>query len=389
MLLARGFLPADAPQKVGALFAHVDWSEVLRLVVAQQVLPMAYRNLTALGWEGVPPGIKSEMRVMFSANALRMTVLAEELARLLGVLTAADVPVIPIKGPLLAQSLYGDVNLRVCVDLDLLVPMPFVIPASEVMRAAGYAGKPIDWFFRRYILPNYTESQFVRRLGGLDCLVEVQWTVLGWPSGEGRTLEDLWAEAVRTPVFGVPARVLSAEWQFIYLAVHAARHYCFGLRWLVDVDEAARRGLDWMRVQDKIERFGFSDVLRPVFGACRAVLNTPLPPELTPDNLRTVPDIFSPPGLAAQVDHFFRCRGVVSGRSARAAYMVRRLFEPSYEDREIVRLPEALGFLYYATRLVRLALKLAARTGGLAKRRLRARGGRASTQACLQVLWLV
>ena len=41
---------------------------------------------------------------------------------------------------------------------------------------------------------------------------------------ERELLEEIWSDAGRKSFYGVPAFALSAEWEFLYLAVHASRH---------------------------------------------------------------------------------------------------------------------------------------------------------------------
>src|ERR1700681_921232 len=65
--------------------------------------------------------------------------LTGKLLRLLELFQAAEIPVIPLKGPVLAQILYGDPVLREFEDLDLLVRKRDVLRALQLLNAHGYA----------------------------------------------------------------------------------------------------------------------------------------------------------------------------------------------------------------------------------------------------------
>jgi hypothetical protein len=80
-----------------------------------------YCNLRDLGIPSVPEAVQAELRGLYLANVLRNELLAEELARLLSSLGEAARRVVPLKGVALAQSLYGDVAARVCVDIEFQV----------------------------------------------------------------------------------------------------------------------------------------------------------------------------------------------------------------------------------------------------------------------------
>jgi len=83
-------------------------------------LPPLYAGLSTLGLPGVPDAVRSEWTNIFCLNAIRNELLAGELARILRLLGDAEIPVMPVKGIALGESLYGDPALRVCADIDIL-----------------------------------------------------------------------------------------------------------------------------------------------------------------------------------------------------------------------------------------------------------------------------
>ena len=194
-----------------------------------------------------------------------------------------SVPVIPLKGMALAESLYGDAGLRVSSDIDLLVPREAVAQAFAVLAQLGYSPAaeetPVEDGDIDLLLESNMEYVFVTP-ENRACPVELHWDIAWrWP-GNARALADLWADARPRRFRGVEAWALGPEWELLYLAVHAARHRWQGLKWLVDVHEiCARDGLDWVRVRDKAARFGLGDVLGITLGACRALFGTPMAAE--------------------------------------------------------------------------------------------------------------
>ena len=101
--------------------------------------PLVARSLEALGWPGTPHPVRAALEAARRINAARNLLVARALGRVLDGLARASVPVIPLKGVALAESLYGDAALRVSSDIDVLVPRACVARAFAVMGELGYA----------------------------------------------------------------------------------------------------------------------------------------------------------------------------------------------------------------------------------------------------------
>src|SRR5271167_4699487 len=102
-----------------------DWDEVLRLAEHQGVLPIVARNLIEHGWLAqageLPPAIERSLQSAYDANLRRSLWFTAELVRIMQHFERRQLRAIPYKGPVLAQSLYGDPGLRTFSDLDFLI----------------------------------------------------------------------------------------------------------------------------------------------------------------------------------------------------------------------------------------------------------------------------
>jgi Uncharacterised nucleotidyltransferase len=211
-------------------------------------------NLRQLGFSTVPDVVQNELKGAYPANALRNQLLAEELARLLHLLNDAGIPVFPLKGAPLAQSVYGDPAARVCSDIDIIVPPMRLHRAIEVILSAGYPDTFRDPFFRKLALRHGRHYQF-QRDHPASTLVELHWRLVQYSSRNDSAVTDLWAEARPTHSCGAPDHAFSPEWEFLYLAIHAADHR-WHLKWLVDLHQICLcRRPDWRRLTDKTDQF--------------------------------------------------------------------------------------------------------------------------------------
>jgi hypothetical protein len=323
-----------------------------------QVYPLLFRNLSRLGFPSIPGQLRTDLEALCKVNAFRNTLHAEELARMLTRLQEAEIPAIPLKGVTLAESLYGDASLRVCADIDVLVPRRMVAKAFHLLIASGYRAEFTEQFFVERVLHRNTECTLEREAQGMRYVLEPHWGVLwGIPAAEDAT-EDLWAEARPKAFHGVPAYTLSPEWNLLFLAAHAAHHQWQWLKWLVDIHEVCIQGsIDWEKLGAKARRLGWQDVLRLSLSVCRTLFSTPFPQEFSCDILPRWLALFpANPSLQPWESAFFPLR-LLKRPSDKLCYSIRLLLLPTLAEHRLVRLPSSLSFLYYPLRIVRLAYR--------------------------------
>jgi hypothetical protein len=366
VLLARPHRSeVDEARCQSLLLEEISWPAVVTRATAHGVLPVLARNLEGSGFAGVPTPVVAELWASYRVNAAHNVMLADELRRVLGVLGQARVPVIPLKGVALAESLYGDIALRVCSDLDILVPRSMVRPALEVLRTMDYLvefGEFIDLQLRHDI-----ECGLVRS-NGVTHVLDLHWGIAWGGSKDEAAADKLWSDAYPTCFQGVSAFGLSPEWAVLFMALHAARHRWQGLKWLVDIHETCvGGGINWKSVWDTAARFGWTEPLRITLLVSHALLGTPLPDDFCPEPL--------PPWLALLPEDPLApadWRGallparILRRPSQKLRYLAHLLLAPTPAEYRFLRLPRDLGLLYYALRPLRLGGKYgwrAARAG--------------------------
>ena len=362
LLLARVELrPNSADHLLGLLGQPMAWQASWGLAHAHGVLPTVVRNLRRLGWPNVPERVRTGLETSERLNALRNRFLARDLRTILGRFAQAGIPVIPLKGVALAESLYGDVSLRVCSDVDVLVSRHAVGRAIDLLHVEGFRG--VDRYQAPEVaidqlLRSHMEYCFVSPPASFHYLLELHWDIAWRWHADTAMIDNLWANARPGTVVGVNAWTLSPEWELLYLAVHAARHRWSSLKWLVDIHEICMRGgFDWAGVEDRARRFGLERALYLSLGACRALLGTPLPSGLEglapPRRLRVlgaVPVTVGGWGEALSAVRLFR-------RPAdKLRYLGRLLLQPTLAEWQLIRLPPGLRVLYYPLRPVRLGI---------------------------------
>jgi hypothetical protein len=375
LLLARRCSP-EAEQKARQLLtASLAWEHFFGLVRAHEILPLVYCRLKSLGFASVPQPVQFELAERFRRNALRNSLLADELARILSALAEAEVSAIPLKGVPLAESLYGDSALRVCADIDILVPPPQFVPAFQILQAAGYQSE----FSRLQLVKltaRYGKDLVLMRQEGM-CWFPLQLHAgLFWGGPLERALaNEIWSKARPTAFHEVPGFSLNPEWQFLYLAIHAARHGLSPLKFLVDIDRlCADATISWEAVQEKAGMLGWSKPIDSVLEACGNLLDTSIPTAFTRSvasghpviSKASRPPVSNAPatlpdtsGSSLQILREMRfSMGLLSSRWQKLQYAAIRIFVPTALDCRSLPLPGPLFFLYYIWRPLRLAFTI-------------------------------
>ena len=122
VLCARTAVSEFVRVEIADLVCHgMNWDVVWELSKTHGVAPLVYRNLAMICPAAMPSMIHEAYRRHNQANALLNTLLSKELVTLLDALAAKGITAIPFKGVTLAQVAYGDLSLRECADIDLIV----------------------------------------------------------------------------------------------------------------------------------------------------------------------------------------------------------------------------------------------------------------------------
>ncbi len=373
LLLARGKLnPEERARVLQFLAIPLQWPLLLERAYSHQVYPLIYRNLLEFGFPGVPEAVQAELKGQYLANALRNQLLAEELARLLGLLDEAEIRVIPLKGVALAQSLYGDVAARVCVDIDILVPPANVDQAISLLLASGYRAEPNDPYLSKLAVRHGRHFSMVREGRGISFLLELHWILVQHSSKNDEAVRDLWAEVHPRMFLDAHGFSLSPEWEFLYLCIHAVDHEWRSLKWLIDIHEIVSASpIDWQKVAKKAEQFELNLPIRQTLAVSSGLLGTPLPsyysPAELPEGVKLYP--LDPPSEEAENALTFRHLRLLHRPWDKVGYFSSILFAPKSTDLEFLRLPPLLGFLYYLIRPLRLAGKWGRRVLGAGSER--------------------
>jgi hypothetical protein len=134
---------AAARARVRLLAGRCHASTLADVLARRRLLPLIGSRLREAAPEGLPEGFGETVDVAVREARAAAMALETLTRRLLARLDDAGIAAVSLKGPLMAERLYGDVGLRQAADVDLLVAPADLSHAVEVVRRDGY-GPPVD-----------------------------------------------------------------------------------------------------------------------------------------------------------------------------------------------------------------------------------------------------
>lgn len=222
--------------RLGPILAACDAGALLDEAYRHAVLPLLARAVAAV--PDAPPDLRRAIADRHQLVVRKNLQLAGELAKLQAAFDAADVPVLPFKGPALAVLAHGDLALRAFSDLDLVVPRAHAAEAADVLTGFGYAVDPelshvLDALRRGVRGPMPSELAFTH--DERHVLVELHMSLdrpYRWPRLD---VAGLLARSRRVRVGGREVPTLAAGDLLAYLCIHGAKHGWERLGWVADV----------------------------------------------------------------------------------------------------------------------------------------------------------
>jgi hypothetical protein len=241
VLLARDVLEAELAETARALIAKItDWPEFARLAHDNFSLPFAYKHLSALGLAQTEPQLMAELRM------LTMRVTMSNLKWQKAMIAFHQACIAPIgarhayiKGPALGARYYSDAGMRLCRDIDVLVPPGDF--AAVARRALDHGYRFVTSFDGPISFAEDPQDiDFMLRHGDVISMLNCD----GYLFELHRHIEKM------TPLFPVKGIIessclaklgpcdistMSTEWLFNYTAYHHSRHFWSKLHWVADL----------------------------------------------------------------------------------------------------------------------------------------------------------
>lgn len=204
------------------------------------------------------------------------------LSRIARCLDAHGIPYLSLKGPALAQFLYGSALVKESGDIDILVRPQDTLAALDALQSIDILSSTAvprdpqiwktfhmlgkDWLLRDHVT---------------GCRVELHWKVEINPFLLPTRFADWYARRSSVAIGGTTINTLCRHDLFIQVMVHGARSMWTQLHWLLDFDALLRReDIDWQQVHRTVSDDNLQEMLLYSWQLSQRLLATPLPAPL-------------------------------------------------------------------------------------------------------------
>jgi hypothetical protein len=361
-------LRTDLPLEADEMILHsrdLDWNSFLRFAVYHETFPVLYPLLLKLNEEQswTPDFVMNRLKTLYVRNTMEMLHLRGELERMNKLFTDEGVRSLVLKGPVLADMLYGDISARTSGDLDILVAKKDWDKSVHVLLEAGYvlgeqyedAGDVLKNTERKTHHISYVHP-------GKNVEIELHWS-LNPDTVIEPSFDDLWSRRQKSTLSKF-IYTLGNEDMFVYLILHGTRHAWTSLRWILDIDRMLGRFLNWNRVCQF-----FAESKSTVLGGKAIILASNLLGSLLPEEAYAMTQNPKAYRLAQIVTLFIREEVVLFPKpekkeiavaynryllstmtlKQKLLYVTNKLY-PSTKDMMVLPLPKSLHFLYFPLR---------------------------------------
>jgi hypothetical protein len=362
--------PVDSERIVALCHGQLDWQRFLHLLDRHYVFPLVWHSLETCDDPPIPEPIRRSLRQQAEKHVQDALIQAAEILRLVQRFERAGIPVMPLKGPVLAMQAYGTLALRHVGDLDLLIPPACVEDADRILVDAGYIRTTPGFTLN----PSQTRAfmkirkDFSYSHGTRAVHVELHWRWCQNAYLFPLSFEELYASRVFVKISSACIAAMPREALLLYLCAHGAHTGWFRLKWLCDIPALIDNGveLDMSALVQQALDLGVSRMLSQGLLLAHHVLDMPLPPPLS-EIIRQNPFVLK--GLmhiakqALVKDAYYWTENApVSWMPVQLLYRLKLRANFRYkwhniyfyslwtEDWELVRLPERLLVLYFVLR---------------------------------------
>jgi len=261
---AQTTIPARQIKQIdNILRQQLDWNYIFKVIERNAVTPIFVWNLLRHFNQLLPEEVKKTLNREFQEHTRHNMFLTRKLIEIIGFFNSNDIPILPFKGPLLANQAYGNLALRRFGDLDILLPPKYLETGIKLLMTNGYTPTSgLNWLSKtNWHTSHKKDVGFIS--ADKNVLLELHWKLSGSHFAVPFEMSRLWQKLETVNLAGIKVNTLSFNDLLIYLCLHGAKHSWERFGWICDINELIRseKDIDWNLVNAEAKRLGCENTL--------------------------------------------------------------------------------------------------------------------------------
>lgn len=341
---------------------EIDWNLFIKQAMHHRLFPLLYIKLSESEVNRVPSNVVGFLESQYKENTYEMLRLSAEMDFVNKLCIDHHIPLLFLKGPVLAADLYGDLSLRTSCDLDILIPIKDLEKLEKKLLENGYQKQDYilsvlgDWKWRHHHITFIHSDRKIK--------LEVHWRLNPGPSLEP-SFDELWGRKRVSNILNKPIYYLGREDLFLFLVSHGSRHGWSRLRWLTDIDQLLHQNIDWVSLFEELRKYQLlqiggqaiilsSELLNtPITKDMKGLINSEKPKKLAQQAvfyLTQMISLHSEEPLPLEVSEYHKHHLFSLMSIKQKVLFLTSFVHPYYTDFETLPLPKIFHFLYFPLR---------------------------------------
>lgn len=270
-----------------------------------------------------------------------------------------------LKGPCLAQSLYGNVSSRSYVDIDLFIDINYFNSVNRILESLGFKAdiEPGTLNLSQWSIFCKFRNQLLYFNRSQNIQLELHWQLLNPIYLFNIDYDNVVKNTTTINISNKQIPTLAKDFNFLFLSSHGAKHGWHKLSWLKDIDTIIRSDtISWEIIIDQARKYGLIRIINQTLLLANIIYESPIPAYFKQNKLTSKISYLSDYSILAMQKSQEELMLKGFKRFGYIIYLSRlknnlryklNCFTKTFmneEDWEKIRLPQFLFFIYFFIR---------------------------------------
>lgn len=347
---------------------NIDWSCAYEFAHRHKIVSIIYKNIYS-SKALIPSSAKIKFKNFYVANSIHNLQLASVLYYWLKELNDNGIDALPFKGPVLAETAYGDISLRSFSDVDVLIKKTDMVKAWHLFEKSGFRAS-LKLSDSQKLAYAKTEDHIAFSMGIIT--IEVHWEITGMYLARPITFDLLAPYFCSIDIKGKKIKTLSNEILVPYLCIHGTKDGWLNVEQVFAISEIIRRDkkFDWQKAMHFAKKYKCRNIFLIGLNLSMRIFNIELPDcillkigankklqghtELIHSKFIAFPENPKLDKISDRFDLFHL--DIRDSVNDKILYLVRLVFSPTEKEWYFFPVPAYLSFILYLLRPIRLVL---------------------------------